>query len=518
MPVHKQYWFTTGPWFLFTAGAISGLCLQLYYYKFIDNDTLSYINIAELYAEGRWHDAINGYWSPFYSWLIALFIKCHVQPHITCYCINLVAAAACFYFAGRAGRRYLTNPLFCLLYQLCIIAGLLFYAMSDLTPDLPATAFLCWFLTLLSAPRSGDSSRLWVLTAVAAALSFLAKSYNFLFVNLLFMLLLAAQLWFAGKRRERHYRSTIYSFLLFWAISLAWIIPLSLHENKPVFSTAGGYSHSFVHPAHPDHAITREIIPPPFEGAYTGWLNPAHQLDHYAWSPFSSAANARYQLGLIIKNAIRAYRIPDYFYIKGILLLVAIGVLAWYDKNRLKAACSTVQPWLLVLLLYPLAYLPFFIIERYIYIEGLLFYLLFFYLLQETVSVLPVGARRALLFALLLVVMTTPFLMVQRAGFVRQKIADYRYYRSLHTAEPGLQFLANKRIVTDRIEYVVATQLCYRLPARLYGVWSPAQQYRVQQYKIEYLLSATARQEVFLQLSAQVHLEKGTLYVYRFMD
>jgi hypothetical protein len=40
----------------------------------VDYDGVSYLDIAEDYAHGAWSSAINGYWSPLYSWLLAIVI------------------------------------------------------------------------------------------------------------------------------------------------------------------------------------------------------------------------------------------------------------------------------------------------------------------------------------------------------------------------------------------------------------------------------------------------------------
>ncbi len=47
--------------------------LQFYQYK-IAGDEISYINIAHAYAAGHLENAINGYWSPLFSWLMTPFI------------------------------------------------------------------------------------------------------------------------------------------------------------------------------------------------------------------------------------------------------------------------------------------------------------------------------------------------------------------------------------------------------------------------------------------------------------
>ena len=41
---------------------------------FIFSDGVSYLEIASYYAAGDWHSALNSYWSPLYSWILALVI------------------------------------------------------------------------------------------------------------------------------------------------------------------------------------------------------------------------------------------------------------------------------------------------------------------------------------------------------------------------------------------------------------------------------------------------------------
>src|SRR5689334_11291906 len=40
----------------------------------VDHDGVAYLDIAENYARGAWSSAINAYYSPLYSWLIALLL------------------------------------------------------------------------------------------------------------------------------------------------------------------------------------------------------------------------------------------------------------------------------------------------------------------------------------------------------------------------------------------------------------------------------------------------------------
>ncbi|MEI7803443.1 MAG: hypothetical protein WCI97_12390, partial [Bacteroidota bacterium] len=39
---------------------------------FFNGDSLAYLSTAKLYATAQWWTAVNSYWSPFFSWLLAI--------------------------------------------------------------------------------------------------------------------------------------------------------------------------------------------------------------------------------------------------------------------------------------------------------------------------------------------------------------------------------------------------------------------------------------------------------------
>ena len=48
---------------------IIGIFLIQYYQYGLNSDSISYITIAQEYLKGHFTDAVNGYWSPLFSWL-----------------------------------------------------------------------------------------------------------------------------------------------------------------------------------------------------------------------------------------------------------------------------------------------------------------------------------------------------------------------------------------------------------------------------------------------------------------
>jgi len=58
---------------------------------YMGNDGVSYLDMADAYLRGDWHDAINGSWNPLYAWLVAIdFSIFHPSPSWEYLSIQLV--------------------------------------------------------------------------------------------------------------------------------------------------------------------------------------------------------------------------------------------------------------------------------------------------------------------------------------------------------------------------------------------------------------------------------------------
>jgi hypothetical protein len=84
--------------------------LQVWSSRFyIEPDAVNYLDIASAYRRGDWLAAINGYWSPLYSWLL-LVLKQIFRPsaywestflHLLNFLLFLLALSCFEFFFGR---------------------------------------------------------------------------------------------------------------------------------------------------------------------------------------------------------------------------------------------------------------------------------------------------------------------------------------------------------------------------------------------------------------------------------
>jgi len=163
----------------------------------VNADAMSYLDVAEAYLRRDWSTAVNAYWSPLYSWLIA-FALLVIKPspywkfavlHLVNFAMYLFAIG-CFSFlirqlvrtqlVQRTDLGFVTVPGWALLavgYSLVVWSSLFLVTVPLESPDMLIAAFVYLATGILVRIRR-DPSR-WLAFAVLGivlGLGFLAKS------------------------------------------------------------------------------------------------------------------------------------------------------------------------------------------------------------------------------------------------------------------------------------------------------------------------------------------------------
>ena len=497
---------------LFVAGSAAGLFFQFYFHKYMNIDTLSYINIAELYASGKFSLAINGCWSPLYSWILATLLLIGIPALKACYVLNFIFAGACVYYLYRISKKYLDDPRLLALFNIFSALFFLNQALSVLTPDLLVAAIAFYIISLLIAPEFASSRSKQVAAGVAAGFLFFAKSYNFLFV-ITFLLVLALVNYLRRNQQPKLNAAYLTTGLIFLGVALCWIIPLSVHEGKITFSTAGGYVYRFVHPENRDHPSALRIIAPPFPEAYSSWIDPVHQLDSMKWTPFDNSRYFNYQAGLVKRSAAATISIIDKYFIKSGIMLVVLVVAFFNQPLRQQFLKYDLTVVMAAMIVYPLGYWPLFVIDRYILISILLFYLLFFYIIQAAIKFLP-DKKSWIVIALSLLLIAIPGVRYIQTAW-KQKSFEYGIYRAFHEQKSSFEFLKNKRIAATRDSYILSAQLSYLFKSRFYGIWNEADAEKAKAFNVEYVISGAPLSSAWLIADRQIPVAGYTTYIYK---
>lgn len=327
----------------------------------VNADAMSYLDVAEAYLRKDWHAAVNTYWSPLYSWLIAIGLwAVRPSPYWKFAVLHLVNFAAYLFALGCFGflirelvRRqrvdvteFMTLPDWALLtlgYSLFIWSSLFLVTLPLESPDMLVAGFV--YLTcgiLLRIRRRRSRVLAFVLLGIVLGFGYLAKSVMFP-MALVFMI--TSLLAVGGLRRALpRIAVTLVFFLL---VAGPWIFALSKSKGRLTTGESGRLNYfwttnrlPFYHwqgdepgtgaPAHP----TRKIFdaPPAYEfgepvaGTYPVWYDPTYwhegSVNHFSIG---------HQLGLFVRSVKSYYEL---FHLWGLQYGLLVGLVTLYVMGR----------------------------------------------------------------------------------------------------------------------------------------------------------------------------------------
>lgn len=224
----------------------------------ISPDGISYLDMSDAYLRGDWEMAINGLWSPLYSWLLGLgkliFRPSPYEEVAVAHLINFVVylcTLGCFEFLLRelvrsgdvaAGetdeRRRASLPVWAWMalgYPLFIWASLGLITVAAVTPDMCVAALMFLAAGMLLRIRRGVGGWLtFVVFGAVLGLSYLAKS-AMLPIDLLF---LTVGLFSVGSIRRAVPR-VLLALGVFLLVGAIYFVPLSVKKGRLTFSDSG---------------------------------------------------------------------------------------------------------------------------------------------------------------------------------------------------------------------------------------------------------------------------------------
>jgi hypothetical protein len=239
-----------------TFALIAGILQAWSYRFFIEPDGVNYLDIASAYLRHDWAAAINGYWSPLYSWLLAAILGT-VHPsaywestflHLLNF-ISYLVALRCFEFFFRrllvlVATRYPNTvdgqglpewAWWIIGYTSFLLAALRLITLGMDTPDIVLAAFL--FLStgmVVDLAHRRCSVLSYTLLGVVLATAYFAKSVMFP-MSFVFMFT-AAFSGASGKRPEPRVLATLAAFAL---VSWPFVGAISRAKGHLTFGETG---------------------------------------------------------------------------------------------------------------------------------------------------------------------------------------------------------------------------------------------------------------------------------------
>jgi hypothetical protein len=441
----------------------------------INTDGVSYLDMASDCLKGNWAALVNGYWSPAYPLLLAIWLRVF-RPSaywegMTVRCLNcliLVATLLCFeYFLNgvinlsttrpemiplpRTTRRVVGYTLFC---WITIVGA----APSSDTPDAIVLAAVLLTAGLLLRIEAGKSNWIHFLAlGTVLGVGYLAKSAMF---PLAFVFLAATFL--AMRSSGTPIARLIVSIVVFILISAPFVSALSKKQGHFTFGDSGainyaeyvnGAPHS-IHwsgeppgtgvPLHPTRLLTQ--IPPVYEyarpigGSYPPWTDPSY---------WYAGIRPRFKIGDQVA-ALRSSLVFFFGLFRSLASLFAgfIVLLLWSDlavfAEILLARAFLWGPAIIAFGMYALVW------TEVRYISG--FIILLWAAAFSALQFSPSASTRAVLRCVTLMIVL--ILGLQIVGFIGQSLANVSFDRSAPDWQVSNALIADGIRPGDKVSFI----------------------------------------------------------------
>jgi len=285
---------------------------------YVNPDGVSYLDLSDRAAAGRWGQAISSYWSPLLPWLLGLAVRL-VRPspyfeatlaHLVLYATYVSSAASFEFLRRELSRRaaWLWSPFgIAVSYTLFVWSGIALVGLEKLTPD-PLVAAVVFAATalLLRAERGVGGGRTYVMLGATLGVGYWAKAALFP-AAFAFLAAAAVAAWRSGRAGsgKAHPRGpsagavsrALLALLAFALVAAPLVVALSVAKGAPTFGEVGRLAYGwFVNgypqfwwtgepagsgsPVHPIRQLMQEPRVFEFggevEGTYPLWLDPSY--------------------------------------------------------------------------------------------------------------------------------------------------------------------------------------------------------------------------------------------------
>jgi hypothetical protein len=483
--------------FIYTIYIIITLLLLRMLYLHAGADGISYIFIAKYYAAGNWFDAINGYWSPLYSWLMTPFFLFKLNPYQSAYVPRIISFIAGLFIIICVRR--LMNILECdkstkIVIQLSILPIIIFATIIYDTPDLTLVAVILYYFSLIFSPNYSIKSFNGILCGIMGALAYLSKSYMFPFFLVHFISFNFYYYFKSINRKQKHiiFKNLVFGLIVFFTISGLWAGMISEKYGEFTIGTAGEYNHALLgHTSnlHPIHF--KGLIKPPNENSISIWEDPTY-VKLKDWSAFSSSENFNYEIRLVWSNILETISIIEYYSIFSIFIII-LSIYLFFRREITRSVHKNLLFLLLTMLIYSGGYLYIFTAWRYLLPLAFLLMITGFYLIDILYKIrwVNIKVKYLLLIVLMLSFAANPvYDLIKGSDFDGKSFElietlknDYQIHGNI--ASKGPQDLNWEDVPNGFDPYMVTLMDCYYLNCKYYGVPKKTSNYTQMENELE---------------------------------
>lgn len=347
--------------------------LPLHQFVF-DVDGVGYSLVAQHLADGNYERAINGFWSPLHSWLIAPFLKTGLSVQIAFFCSNAVISIVILYLLKQFSARLLLTPLQTTILLFASAILLIQFSFYELAADILVLPFIIGWLLLITRTDFYTNYKVQIGCGLLIGFGYLAKTYALPFLGTIHIILLLRHYYISKQSLVKKLLVFIISLLV---VCLPWILVIS---NKYGYFTIGNASRLNLSWFLRGMTDERSFFHAPHYNDSPGWWEDPSYYKGELVNMFSSGAFFAKQIKVFLHNCIVFSK--TILQISILAPLIIIGVF----KIAIKKKVELFQILSIFLILFPMGYLLTFVDGRYLWIFNLLLLSLGFVLLERVIN------------------------------------------------------------------------------------------------------------------------------------
>jgi hypothetical protein len=439
---------------------VSGFALLPFYRYQINPDGISYISIAQKYLRGDFAHAINGHFSPLFSWLLIPLLYLGLDPLIATKILNLALGVVTIVAMRSLSYRFQMHEQIRETIFFTLIPVVLYFAYYLITPDLLVSCILLFYFTLIFHPNYADRPRHGMLCGMLAGLAYLSKSYSLPFLLFHFPFMSILHYFAPAKNRKVVLFSFFCGMFLFLFISGIWIAAISNKYGYFTISTQTKGNLQFINPHGPPSSPP--FIEPPDETAVSVWEDPFSCIPMGTWSPFESFSAFQHWLKFFVRNIPPTVKIFIRFSPFSFLIGIAYLLFLLCSPKQVMAQREVIYP-LVTVVPYAAGYCLILIDERYIWITCLLLIMMGGYVLQTLFQnnfFTPIR-KNSLLFLFILSFAISP---------VRNLARQFNSGKDIYLlSEKMKEYIPPRAKLASSTDWYQLMFLAYHLRARIYG-------------------------------------------------
>jgi hypothetical protein len=343
--------------------------LPLHQYVF-DVDGTGYSTVANHVAAGNFERAVNGFWSPLHSWLVAPFVNTGISIQVLFFYSNAILSLIILFLMSRLcgvfsiAREWITATLF------TVVILLLQFSFHELAADILVLPFILGWLLLVLRKDFYTNTKLQIWCGVLVGLGYLAKTYALPFLGFIHMILLLQHFYFQKQSTGKQFLFFLIPLLI---VCIPWIAIIS---NKYGFFTIGNSSRLnlswFLRGMTNENAFFHA---PEYAQSYSWWEDPSYFKGEVV-NLFTSGTYFLKQIKVFLHNCIVFVKLLLDISILSPFIIAGVFRVAVKNKDEMFRKLS------IFLIIFPAGYLLTFVDDRYLWIFNLLLLTTGFFLLQ----------------------------------------------------------------------------------------------------------------------------------------